>query len=84
MDQTLKPIDRILISTVSTNNQPLPDSMVGYDNWKLSINCVYLGLESDQVCSNVLTSIVPMTVLVLEVGGDSASWYPKNIFNEFL
>ena len=44
--------------------------MGGSNHWKLYVNGLDIGLESDQVCNRVLSSIALLVVCALEVGVD--------------
>ena len=53
MGQTSKPVDMIIIPSIATNNQHVPDPMGSVNKLNLSCDVVELGLEIDQVCSKV-------------------------------
>ena len=53
MGQTSKPVDMIIIPSIATNNQNVPDPMGSVNKFKFSGDVIELGLESDPVCSKV-------------------------------
>ena len=58
--QNLKPVDKIIIPDVVTDNQPITHPLGGANIQKLYINKVGLVLESDQVCAKLMPSMIPM------------------------
>ena len=62
---------------VSTNNKRLPQPTRGADNLEFPLNEVGIGLVSVQVCDEVLPSIAPIMMHVLEFWGDSPLRYHR-------
>ena len=73
MDQTSKPVDKLIIPSISTNNQLITDTIGGTNNCKISVNGARIGLERDQACAKAFQSIMTMEVRAIDVGGYSSS-----------
>ena len=75
--QISKPAHALISHYVSANSKYVTDTTEDYNNWKLYVNGLVIGLEIDQVCAKVLPLFVPMVVHTLEFDGNSASHYHK-------
>ena len=70
LGKTLKPVDTIIIPSVSDNNKTLNWTTGGTDNHKFALNEVVLVLVSGKLFAEVFPLIAPMAVCELDFGGD--------------
>ena len=74
LGQTSKPVDMLVIPVIAYDNHPVNYLMGGVNTLNYSGDWMELGLKIDQVSANVWPSIGPITLIVIDVDGDSVSF----------